>query len=134
MEVAAVLAVLAVASWAAVAPARSVADATRLFSAREIVVRGIARGRMAAVAAGGGTVTVLTEPPRIRVTAGGGVVHDALIGDGRTSLLLSGARDSLSLRFDGLGIGRFASASIGLRRGERDVGVVLSSYGRVRRR
>lgn len=134
VELVTVLALVGAGAWAAVPSARRLVETAWLLTAREAVVRGIARGRVAAVTEGGAVVTVTRSPPRIGVVAGGVVLHDAPIGDGRTVVVLTGGADSLSLRFDALGIGRFASASVGLRRGDAEGGLVLSSYGRVRRR
>lgn len=133
-ELMVVFALIAVGVSALVPAARRFADGVHVLEAREAVARGLLRGRAAGVSAGGSVVTVTTAPARIRVAAGGSTVYDAPVGDGRTDLVLARSRDSLVLRFDGLGIGRFTSATLSIRRGEASAGLVLSSYGRVRRR
>lgn len=134
VELVAVLTILAVGVSSAAPTARRLADDARVSAARETVARGFIRGRAAAVGAGGSVVTVVARPARIRVEAGGATVYDMPLGDERTTVELTRGRDSLSLRFDALGIGRFTSATVVLRRGDADAGLVLSSYGRIRRR
>lgn len=134
VELIAVLALLAVGVATAVPSVRRFADEAAVAAAREEVARGLLRARTSAVQSGGSVVTIVADPPTLRVVAAGVVVHQALLADGRTSVELTGSRDSLDLRFDALGIGRFTSSTISLRRGQADAGLVLSSYGRVRRR
>lgn len=134
LELLVVLVLLGVGAAATVPSVRRFADEAAVAEAREQAVRALFRGRSAAVENGRSVVTILASPPSVRVTAGGAVVHDVRLGDSRTQLLLSRRRDSLTLRFDALGIGRFTSATIAFRRGEADAALVLSSYGRVRRR
>lgn len=134
VELTAVLVLLGVGASALVPTARRFADEAWVASARETVVRGLVRGRASAVAGGGSVVTVGARPPRIRVVSSGATVYEAPLGDGRTRVELGRGRDSLVLRYDGLGVGRFTSATLLLLRGEADAALVLSSYGRVRRR
>lgn len=133
-ELVTVLLLLGVGASALVPTARRLSDEAWVAAAREIVVRGLSRGRAVAVAGGGSVVTVTRRPPGVRVESGGAVVYAASLGDGRTTVELGGSRDSLVLRYDGLGVGRFTSATVLVRRGDADAGLVLSSYGRVRRR
>ncbi len=134
VELIAVLALLAVGVATAVPSVRRFADEAAVAAARERVARGLLRARTSAVQSGGSVVTIVADPPTLRVVAAGVVVHQAPLADGPTAVELTGGRDSLDLRFDALGIGRFTSATISLRRGRADAGLVLSSYGRVRRR
>lgn len=48
-------------------------------------------------------------------------------------MTLSGQRAEAELRFDALGIGRIASQTIRLSRGDEDAVLVVSSYGRLAR-
>ena len=136
VELVTVVLLLAVGASLLAPGARRLGDRASVLAAREEVVGALARGRAAAVAAGGASVTILTTPPSVRVAAGGEVVRTVLLGGGDRSLevRLTGRRDSLSFRFDRLGIGRFANGSVTLRRGRVSGGVIVSSYGRVRRR
>lgn len=136
VELATVLVLVAVGASTLAPGARRLGERAAVLSAREEVVRAVARGRAAAVARGGATVTVVADPPGVRVYAGGVVVRSMPLdaGSRRIRVLLTGRRDSLSLRFDRLGIGRFANGTVMLRSGEATAGLVISSYGRVRRR
>ena len=136
VELVTVLLLLAVGASLLAPAARRLGDRASVVAAREEVVRAIARARAEAVARGGASATVLTTPPSVRIDADGDVVRTVLLGGGApgVEVRLTGRRDSLSFRFDRLGIGRFASGSVTLRRGQASKGVVLSSYGRVRRR
>lgn len=135
LEILAVLTLLAVGASAIAPTARRLGDRAAVVSAREEIVRALARARSSAVAAGGSSVTIVTRPPSIRVEAGADVVRRLPIGyDSGVSLELTAGRDSTTLRFDRLGIGRFANGTVRVRRGEAVAGLVVSSYGRVRRR
>ncbi|NNF14300.1 MAG: prepilin-type N-terminal cleavage/methylation domain-containing protein [Gemmatimonadetes bacterium] len=134
LELVAVLTLLAVGAAAAVPSVRRFADEASVMAARERVTRTLLRGRTAAVQVGGSVVTIVASPATARVSAAGTVLHEVPLGDRRTTVHLPSGRDSLTLRFDALGLGRFTSATIALRRGEADAALVLSSYGRVRRR
>jgi len=134
VELASVLVLLAVGASVVAPGARKLADRTAVTGAREEVVRAIARGRAAAIGSVGSSVTVGRSPPRVRVSAAGRSVEERPIGDDGLIVELSGGRDSLTLRFDGLGIGRFANGTVRLRRGDAEAVLSVSSYGRVRRR
>lgn len=135
IELAAVLTLLAVGASAFAPTARRLGDRAAVVSAREEVVRALARARASAVMAGGSSVTLVARPPAVRIEAGGTIVRDVPIGQlhGVTVELTAG-RDSTTLSFDRLGIGRFANGTITVRRGGAAAGLVVSSYGRVRRR
>lgn len=135
VELLAVLTLLAVGASAIAPTARRLGDRAAVVSAREEIVRAVATARSSAVAAGGSSVTIVTRPPSVRVEAGAAVVRRLPIGyDSGISLELTADRDSTTLRFDRLGIGRFANGTVRVRRGEAVAGLVVSSYGRVRRR
>lgn len=106
-------------------------------SARDVIAAELARARTVAVARGG-AVLVLD-------LAGGQCWIETVAGDTagspiqlarefRVDLAVDGADDDqLALRFDGLGIGRMMNRTIRIRRGEAEVGLTLSTHGRVRR-
>ena len=135
VELVTVVLLLAVGASLFAPAARRLGDRASVVAAREEVVAAFARGRAAAMTRGGSSVTVLKSPPSVRIDAGGGVVRTVLLGGGdpRVEVGLTGGQDSLTFRFDRLGIGRFANGSVMLLRGEATGGVVVSSYGRVRR-
>lgn len=135
VELAFVLALLAVGASAIAPTARRLGDRAAVVAVREDVVRALNRARARAIAAGGSSVTVLSNPPTARLRVAGRAVGDTPLGSGRdVDLELSGGRDSTTLRFDRLGIGRFANATVVLRRGDAEARLVVSTYGRVRRR
>lgn len=134
VELVTVLALLAVGASAVAPTARRLAHLSAVVTAREEIVRELARGRAAAVAAGGSVVTLHARPARVRVVIAGGTMREVPLVASGVAVRLTGGRDSLVFRYDRLGVGRFASASITLRRGDARAGLVVSSYGRVRRR
>lgn len=89
-----------------------------------------ARGR-----ASGGAELLLHEDGRYVIRSGRD--HDRFGVISRSpgvALTLSGGRDSVVVRFDRLGLGRMASTTISVRAGTIERAVVLSAYGRLRRR
>jgi len=135
IELLAVLTLFAVGASALAPTARRLADLAAVTTAREELVALLGEARVTAMKAGASTVTVVTEPPTARIESGGGSIHSFGVGATRPIVLsLSGGRDSVSMRFDGLGLGRFANQTIELSRGGISTSVVISSYGRVRRR
>lgn len=135
VELLAVLTLLAVGASAVAPTARRLGDRAAVVSVREEIVRALATARSSAVAAGGSSVTLVARPPSVRVEAGSTVVRRLSIGyDSGVSLELTAGRDSTTLRFDRFGIGRFANGTVSIRRGEVVAELVVSSYGRVRRR
>jgi hypothetical protein len=133
LELITVLTLLGV-SGAALAPtARRLADGAVAVGAREQVVALLLDGRAAAVASGGATVVLRASPPAGRIDPGSRVgPWEAL--DPEITMRLGSRGDSVRVRFDGLGIGRFASLTLSLHRGSATTGLVVSSYGRIRRR
>jgi prepilin-type N-terminal cleavage/methylation domain-containing protein len=83
----------------------------------------------------GGARLTLHQDGQYAITAGGSPVRSGTLGlPPRASLRLSRGRDSTLVSFDRLGLGRMASTTIAVRIGDADRAVVLSSYGRLRRR
>lgn len=114
---------------------RRFGDRAAVVSAREEVVAALAEARTRAVEDGGSVLT-LHESPAIARLRGADIEPSerALAGTSGVEVDLGSAADSVVLRFDALGIGRFASRTIEIRRGDVTGSVVVSSYGRVRRR
>lgn len=110
-------------------------DRATVNASREALAGLIAEARVLAVARGGATVHVRRAPPAAWVSVADSVVRSLPGGvtDGVT-LALSGGRDEIRLRYDALGLGRVASSTIRIRRGGVEGALVVSSYGRVRRR
>ncbi|MDA1103773.1 MAG: prepilin-type N-terminal cleavage/methylation domain-containing protein [Gemmatimonadetes bacterium] len=135
LELLTVLTLFGVGASAAAPTARRLADRAAVHSAREEVVALLGEARSVAMANGSGVVTFAADPPRARIESGTALIRSVdLFGDRDVQLVLGGARDSTVIRFDALGLGRFASETIVLTRGDVSATVVVSSYGRIRRR
>ena len=133
VEAVTVLTLLGVGASTVAPTARRLADRAAVVSAREGVVATLLRARTAALASGGARVTFVTAPPAVLVESGGAPRHRYVPPDG-VGFRLGAGRDSTVIRFDALGLGRFANETIELARNDARAGVVVSSYGRVRRR
>ena len=109
-------------------------DLAAVRSAREEIVAAFSEARLRAVARGEAVVQVVKSPPAVRVLVHDSLVREVDLSDLGTTIDLTAGRSEIELRYGPLGIGRFASASVLVRRGAVSAGVVVSSYGRVRRR
>jgi prepilin-type N-terminal cleavage/methylation domain-containing protein len=110
-------------------------DRAMVVGAREAVVGLLAEARAAAVEAGGASVRLWASPGRAEAVVRGmarRTVH--LEADFGVSVGLSGAAAEAELSYDGLGLGRVASQTITFRRGSEVAELVVSAYGRARRR
>jgi prepilin-type N-terminal cleavage/methylation domain-containing protein len=135
LELLTVLTLLAVTASTIAPTARRLGDVAAVTVAREEIVAVIVEARASAMSRGASSVTVGTRPPRARISSRGVTLRAiALDRAGGVSVEVGGGRDSTTLRFDALGLGRFVSQTISLARGEASTSVVISSYGRVRRR
>jgi len=134
LELLAVLTLMAVGASALAPTARRLSDAAAVAVAREEVVAVLGEARVRAMAAGGAAVTIVADPPGLRTEARGWAGRVVLDDAGKVRLELGGGRDSTEVRFDALGIGRFANQTIVLRQGRASATLVVSSFGRVRRR
>jgi len=115
-------------------PARRLSDDITARMLREEVVTLVNATRLLGRNRGGARLT-LHEDGRYTITAGDSPVQNGTLGlPPRASLRLSRGRDSTLVRFDRLGLGRMASTTIALRIGDADRAVVVSAYGRLRRR
>ncbi len=115
--------------------ARRLRDRMAVVAAREALAGLIARARVDALARGGSTVHVRGVSGRAWYEASDSVLATLeLQRDFAVTVALGGTRDSADLRFDALGIGRIASQTLRFRRGSEEAVLVVSGYGRVRRR
>ena len=134
LELAGVLALLAVAAVLSLPTGWSVRERLSVVGAREELVGLITRARGEALRHGGASLIVIRNPAEVRVEAGGEILHRVDLGaTWRTELVLSGGRPSFELRFDALGLGRMAARSITLTRGSAVARLIISAYGRIRR-
>lgn len=101
-------------------------------AAREATVGLFHRARLEAVARGGATLTLDAEPALLTLSHGGTVLAvEDLAGEHGVTLGLTRGRETVTLVFDALGLGRVASQTLRFRRGEALRILVVSSYGRV---
>lgn len=132
IEVALVLAALAVLAppiWSAAARVR---ERFLVRNAREEAARLFAAARWTAIADGGATVVLAADPPSgMVVSATGDTVAFARLGRDGMSLSWTG-RDRVA--FGPLGLGRVASRTLTFSLGGESRRLVVSTYGRVSRR
>lgn len=125
----ALLAVLAPPVWTAAAGMR---DAARVNWAREEAARLFAQARWTAIADGGARVVLVADPPSgLVVSATGDTVAFADLGPGGVSVSWTG-RDAVV--FGPLGLGKAASRTLTFSLRGRSRQLVVSIYGRVSRR
>jgi len=123
------------ASTASLAPtARRYRDRSSVVAAREALVGLLAEARLAAMEGGGARVELHGAPWTASVVASDSTLRAvSLGGEYGVTLTLDGDED-LELVFDALGLGRMTARTIGLQRGDASAELVVSAYGRVRRR
>ncbi len=115
--------------------ARRTLDHAAVAAAREAVVGLLTEARRAAIETGSARVTITADPARAEALSAGLPLRAVpLAADFGVRVGLSGARPSVELAYDRLGLGRLASQTIVFRRGDAVAELVVSSYGRVRRR
>lgn len=137
LELVVVLALLSLVLGLAWPAARSAADAWAVRAARDATAALLAAVRAEAIARGGAELLVIPsmgavltrtaaapEPrPGLRFDEDWGVRVVAPDFDG----------DTVSIRYDALGIGRVASRTLRFERGAAVAGITVAAYGRIRR-
>lgn len=101
--------------------------------AREEVIALLYRARIEARRYGEATVEVTSENEARLEVPGRGVVARWTPSTPGLELDVAGSRDQARIAFGPGGIGRFANATLVVRRGREEARIVVSSYGRVRR-
>ena len=135
IELVFVLLLVGVATATAAPAAVRQRDRALVVAAREAVVGLVSQARAAAVSSGGSKVRLRATPARADALAGGVALRSiALDVDFGVALDLGGAAPEVELSYDVLGLGRVASQTIRFRRGSEVAELIVSSYGRVRRR
>ncbi|MEQ1857832.1 MAG: hypothetical protein ABL963_15365 [Longimicrobiales bacterium] len=119
-----------------VAPAaRRQRDRTAVVGAREAVVGVLSEARSAAIEVGTASVRLTVHPPAAELWVDGTLTRvvrlDVAFG---VSVALGGTATAADLAYDALGVGRVASQTVVLRRGAESADLIVSAYGRVRRR
>jgi type II secretory pathway pseudopilin PulG len=110
-------------------------DRSAVVAAREALVGLLAETRLAAREMGKASLHLASSPATARSAVGDSTIRAVpLTMDFGVSVTLSGGRPEAELRFGALGLGRLAGQTIDIRRGEASAQLIVSSYGRVRRR
>lgn len=134
-ELTAVLGLVAVTASALAPAARRYRDRSAVVAAREAVAGLVAGARVRAMSTGGAAVHFASDPWRAWTAVGDSVVaRVALEAELGVVVELSGGRSATELPYDALGLGRVASESVVFRKGAAETALVISGYGRVRRR
>ena len=121
---------------ASLAPtARRYRERASVVAAREAFVGLLAEARAAAMESGEASVRVVSGPWSAQVVARDSTLRAVeLEGDFDVTLSLNGGRPAVELRFGAMGLGLLAGQTIRFSRGDASAELVVSSYGRVRRR
>ena len=109
-------------------------DMIAVQSARESLIASLGAARGWATLRGGATVVIVTDSAMVRIERPGLEPWLLPLGADQGVTIQSGAGGQVRLRFDRLGIGRFASRTVTITRGAAARSVSISSYGRTRRR
>lgn len=114
---------------------RGLADGAAVAGAREEVVAALSATRAAALARGGAVLVVDAGDGRLTLRSGPDSLLEVLLSARYgVEIELARGRTRAELAFDALGLGRVAGESVLLTRGDAGAGLVISGYGRVRRR
>jgi type II secretory pathway pseudopilin PulG len=132
LEAVAALTLLGVLAGLAAPPLSRLRDRAVVHVARESLIGLVSETRAAAMAAGAATLVVRPVPPRASIVVRGDTVRVVTL-DEEGAVRMPGGRP-VELDFDGLGLGRFASATLRFSAGQATATVVVSSYGRTSRR
>lgn len=130
VELAVILCLLALLGAGILPAARAGANHAAVVGAREAIAALLVRTRVEALRHGGADLRI--EPDgRVEITAGDSTLARfdpaAEFGVG----LYTGSARPVTLRFDGLGVGRAASRTLEMSRGEARATLVIAAYGRV---
>ncbi len=109
-------------------------DLIAVLAARESLLTTLRSARTMATLRGGATVVLVTDSARVRIEPGGLDPLIFPIGSDHGVALQSSGGGTIRLRFDRMGLGRFASRSVDVTRGSVSRSISISSYGRARRR
>ncbi len=135
LELLLVLTLLSVAVASLARSAGQHRDRASVVAAREAVVGLLAEARRDAVEEGLASVRLSVDPAvAVRTVADSTVEAVALGGEFGVEMKLSGGQGAAELPFNALGLGRVASQTVAFRRGRATAELVVSSFGRVRRR
>ena len=129
-----VLAILGILIAVAYPPIGRWRDRAAVHAARDELAAGLSRTRMLAVSAAGATLVLHPESGRFWTRSDLGLTIPPVDLNGRYHVHVDAAGgDSISFRYDALGIGRLASRTVWIRRRDAEAGLTVSAYGRLRR-
>jgi type II secretory pathway pseudopilin PulG len=136
IELAASLVILGVLTGLLSPTVATLQNRASVLAAREQFVALVVEARRIAGERGGSVLVVRSEPARVYLVAGTDTVRAAAwpSSPGDAAMVIGGARVGLDLAFDRAGLGRFTSATVRFRKGRSETSLIISSYGRVRRR
>ena len=135
LELATVLLLMSLSLGCLLPGARRQLDRVAVLEAREELAGLFHRARLEAVAFGGATVLLNSDSASATLVTGGEVLdRTALLEKYSVSLTLSAGRPEAELTFDSLGLGRVASQTLRLKRGDAEAALVVSSFGRIGRK
>lgn len=134
-ELCAVLLLVGIAASALLPAGGALLDRMAVAAAREAVAGLLADARVAALTHGGAAVHLRSSPWRAWAQAGDSALGAVELEEEFAVIVeLSRERSAADLRYDALGLGQAASETLRFRRGAASSSLVVSSYGRVRRR
>jgi type II secretory pathway pseudopilin PulG len=134
IELAALLALLALAMHVVSPSVRGYRDRAEVLAARETLVGLIHEARAHAIREGSAIVRLDVDSARARIVVRDSVRRAESLGSsGPVRVELPGGRTSAEIPFNALGLGVFANETVWLEVGSARAGLVVSSYGRVRR-
>ena len=129
LELVVFLSLLGIGASAALPAARRSADRAAVSGAREALAGLVARTRTEAMTLGGASLHARASDATVWVQAGDSVIGLRRLGDDFGVTLDVGAAEA-ELPFDALGLGRRASRTLVVRRGQEDARLVVAAYGR----
>lgn len=135
IELSLVLVLTGVTCLALLSTAHQLRDRMAVVAAREAVAGLFARARVDALLTGGSVVHVRCVPSRAWVEgAAGAFASVELEKELSVTVTLGRGKTSADILYDALGIGRVASETMTFHRGRQHAKLIVSGYGRVRRR
>jgi type II secretory pathway pseudopilin PulG len=129
LELTVVLLLAGLAGTAVLPAARRAADRAAVSGAREALAGLVARARTEAMTLGGASLRTRAADATAWVQAGDSVIGLRGLGDEFGVTLDVGAAEA-ELDFDALGLGRRASRTLIVRRGQAEARLVVAAYGR----
>jgi type II secretory pathway pseudopilin PulG len=110
-------------------------DRGSVLAAREAIIGLLTDARLAAMERGEAWVRIETNPSMASVSTVDGVLREVDVsGEFDVAVALGGSATTVDLRFNSLGLGVMSAQTIRFARGSQAAELVISAFGRVRRR